>query len=425
VTLGRFAAFVARAREEGVLVVQPRMGFGTVAEMRAGLSAVRSARARVIGTLTLDSYTRVNDHTSARLALMSGAELNGYPLIAHGAPATRAMLDGLFGDDFPVQVRHGSALPYEVMRTLLESGLDATEGGPVSYCLPYSRVPLADATAEWARCCELLAARSDHGIETHLESFGGCMLGQLCPPGLLVALTVLEGMFFRQHGLRSISLSYAQQTDPDQDAEAVAALRRLAGELLGDVDQHVVLYTYMGVFPRSPVGAFRILESSVRLALRTGAERLIVKTRAEAQRIPTIAENVEALEFADAAHRLLAVPAGLPVDDTGVYDEARRLVEAVLELSRGDVGTALVRAFRRGVLDVPYCLHPDNANQARAVVDGQGRLQWARAGGMPVETSTGAAAYLSSRQLLQTLAYNQRHFDREELAGTAAWGAAA
>ena len=78
------------------------------------------------------------------------------------------------------------------------------------------------------------------------------MLGQLCPPGLLVAISVLEGLFFRQHGMRSVSLSYAQQTNPDQDEEAVAALRRLAAECCRDVDWHVVLYTYMGVFPRTP-----------------------------------------------------------------------------------------------------------------------------------------------------------------------------
>ena len=69
----------------------------------------------------------------------------------------------------------------------------------------------------------------------HLESFGGCMLGPALPAGLLVALSVLEALFFRQHGLRSISLSYAQQTHPGQDLEAVAALRRLAGELLPEL----------------------------------------------------------------------------------------------------------------------------------------------------------------------------------------------
>ncbi len=130
-------------------------------------------------------------------------------------------------------------------------------------------------------------------------------MGQLCPPGLLVALSVLECMFFRQHGIRSVSLSYAQQTNAEQDAEAVLALRRLAAEWLPDVDWHIVIYTYMGVYPRTADGAALLLEEAARLAVRTGAARLIVKTVAEGYRIPTFAENVAALETAAlAADRL-------------------------------------------------------------------------------------------------------------------------
>jgi methylaspartate mutase epsilon subunit len=80
---------------------------------------------------------------------------------------------------------------------------------------------------EWARNSELLVELCRaNGQEAHLETFGGCMMGQLCPPSLLVALSTLEALFFRQHGLRSISLSYAQQTHAEQDAEAVLAMRR-------------------------------------------------------------------------------------------------------------------------------------------------------------------------------------------------------
>ncbi|MGI5377178.1 methylaspartate mutase [Streptomyces sp. CA-251387] len=417
---GRFSAFVHRAKNEGRLVVQPRMGFAEIPVMREGLRAVRAAQATAVGTVTLDSYTRVNDHDSARSALRTGAELNGFPLVAHGPQATRQMLDGLAGADFPVQVRHGSALPYPLFEAMVAAGIDATEGGPVSYCLPYSRAPLSQAVEAWSRCCELLAAQDE---QMHLESFGGCMLGQLCPPSLLVALSVLEGMFFQEHGLTSISVSYAQQTNPGQDLEALAALRRLAGERLGGTDWHVVLYTYMGVYPRTPVGSFRILEDSARLAVRSGAERLIVKTPAEAYRIPTVAENVDALEFA-AAVAADEAARGEPwaATSTGVYEEARMLVDSTLELGP-TVGTALVRAFARGHLDVPFCLHQDNANKSRAYVDPRGLLRWAKPGAMPLkpEPSTATARPLSAQSLIDMLAYNERRFDREQLTRVPQW----
>src|SRR5262249_44562326 len=314
-------------------VVQPRMGMSRPRTMRAGLVATRRAAATTVGTITLDSYTRMGEDDDARAALAAGADLNGYPIVAHDVAVTRAVLAGVAGPDFPVQVRHGSPCPRHIVRALLDAGLHATEGGTVSYCLPYSRTPLQAALRHWAESCELLATVRETGVEPHLESFGGSMMGQLCPPSLLIAISVLECLFFRQHGVRSVSLSYAQQTNPDQDREAVRALRRLAAEWLPDVDWHVVVYAYMGVYPRTPGGATMLLAEAARLAVRPGAPRLIVKTAAEAYRIPSIAENVAALEAAAraAAAERLAPPAAEP-PDTGIYAEASALVGAVTDL---------------------------------------------------------------------------------------------
>ncbi|MFJ3856039.1 methylaspartate mutase [Streptomyces sp. NPDC090085] len=420
-----FGAFVARARAAGTLVVQPRMGMADPLKMRDGLLATRDADAVTVGTLTLDSYTRTNDLAAARDALAEGVGLNGYPIATHPADVTRAVLRGVAGPRFPVQVRHGSAMPEHIVRALLAVGLDATEGGPVSYCLPYSRTPLREAVENWRRSCELLAGSAEFGATPHLETFGGCLMGQLCPPSLLVAVSVLEALFFRQHGLRSVSLSYAQQADPRQDEEALTVLGRLAAELLGDIDHHVVLYAYMGVFPRSPGGARLLLQDAARLAVRAGAARLIVKTTAEAHRIPTVGENVRALEAAAAAAAgergrapLAALPGGHAADtpavpDTGIEAEARALVAAVLELDT-DIGRALVRAFAAGYLDVPYCLHPDNAGRARTSLAPDGRLRWSSVGSMPIAGLADGGPrppILGSAGLIEALSHVQRSYD--------------
>ncbi|MEN3586575.1 methylaspartate mutase [Streptomyces sp. ZYX-F-203] len=413
-----FGAFVRGAPE---LVVQPRMGFGSPDLMRRGLLATRAAAGTTVGTLTLDSYTRVGDLAAARRAVEQGADLNGYPLLTHGPDATRRLLEGIAAPAFPVQVRHGSAAPQDIVRGLLAADLHATEGGPVSYCLPYGRTPLAESVRNWAESCELLAAARGDGVEPHLESFGGCMMGQLCPPSLLVALSMLEGLFFVQHGLRSISLSYAQQTDESQDEEAVRALRRLSAELLPpDTDWHVVVYTYMGVYPRTPAGALALQDRAVRLAVRTGAERLIVKTAVEAQRIPTIAENVAALESSARTARAAYGPVYEGVDST-VYAEARALVDAVRCLDR-DLGRALLAAFRRGLLDVPFCLHPDNAGRSAGFVDAEGRLAWSSIGAMPIGdvVSPRPTAALTSGGLLDALHHVESRLDVEGLRELAA-----
>lgn len=451
-----FGAFVRAHGARGQLVVQPRMGFSDPARMRQGLHATRSATAHTVGTITLDSHTRVGHLEAVDSALRAGTDLNGYPVVSHPAETTAWVLDGIRGPGFPVQVRHGSAVPRGIFQSIAALGLTATEGGPVSYCLPYGRTPLADAVREWSFCSRLFAELRNTGVEPHIETFGGCMMGQLCPPSQLVAISLLEALYFAQHGVRSISLSYAQQTHMGQNKEAVAALRRLCTELLPTDNWHVVIYAYMGLFPQTRHGALRLLAHATELAVTTGCERLIVKTVAESRRIATIAENVEALEFAgDTAARRAAAddrsgagpegpvagrgrghgphesgtePGHVPgrgVDedrvrgeDSQTYQESRALVEAVLSL-HPDIGTALLRAFQRGYLDVPYCVHPDNRGRSRSYLDTDGQLRWADIGSLPLKSLVRGqrSKTVTSSGLLKDLSYVRAKFDdRQDLA---------
>ncbi|MFJ7326483.1 methylaspartate mutase [Streptomyces cyaneofuscatus] len=408
---GHLDRFVAAARSRGDLVVQPRMGFGTVDRMRAGLRSVAGLGIPVVGTITVDSYTRVGDHVSPFERLRAGEELNGYPIVTHPPERTRDMLDGLYGPSFPIQVRHGTAQPQKVIESLVRAGLDTTEGGPVSYCLPYSRLPLTHAVDAWAEGCRFLANEAEYG---HLESFGGCLLGQLCPPSLLVALTVLEGRFFLQHGVRYVSLSYAQGTHGDQDRGALRALREMARSYLGDATWHVVLYTYMGLFPRKAAGAIDLIGDSARLARDTGCERLIVKTVSEAWQIPSVTENMRALRLATAVPTTPADTSPELADAffAEVLEEARCIVDAVLDLDP-DVGKALVRAFESGILDIPFCLHRDNRGEATCLLDDRGALVWGSTGKLPLpgRLRQGEAAPLRSDALFRMLNHVADRYD--------------
>lgn len=408
---GYLDRFVAEHRRQGEVVVQPRMGFGSPQAMRHGLKQVAGLGFPVVGTLTIDSYTRVGDHTTPMERLAAGEELNGYPFVSHSVEVTREVLGELYGPGFPIQVRHGTALPLPVFRSLVKVGLDTTEGGPVSYCLPYGRLPLHRAVEAWAESCRFLAGETEFG---HLESFGGCLLGQLCPPSLLVAVSVLEGCFFRQHGLHHMSLSYAQGTLAAQDRGAIRALHSLAARYLGDTSWHVVLYTFMGLFPRTPDGASELIRDSARLARDTGCTRLIVKTVSEAWQIPTVSENVAALRLAASA---AAGPAedGTEADDAyhvEILEEAGLIVECVLNLDT-DVGTALVKAFELGLLDIPFCLHQDNRGATSCLIDERGALVWGSRGQLPIPRPAHEVSsdQLSSDALLTMLSHVVRRYD--------------
>lgn len=409
-------SYVEQAAREGQLVVQPRMGMSDPRMMAEGLAAVAATRARTLATLTIDSYTRVEDLAGAAAALAAGRALNGFPLVNHGPRVTAQVARA--ADGVPVQVRHGSARPAHIFEAMIEAGLSASEGGPVSYCLPYSRLPLAEAVPAWTDATQQLAEQAaGHGMRAHLETFGGCMLGQLCPPSLLVAISVLEAMFFAQNGVSSLSLSYAQQTNPVQDIEALAALHHLAELFLpAGVARHVVLYTYMGVHPATEAGAELLLDSSAQVAVRGGAQRMIVKTVAEAHRIPTVAENVAALNrAARAARRATLDDCPLPwarqVDYETTYTEALSLITAVLEHGP-DIGSGLRSAFASGVLDVPFCLHRDNAGAARGAIGDEGRLVWADTGAMPLPAPGATRHAVTSSRLLGMLRYTADRHDR-------------
>ena len=56
---GYFHNFIENHRNRG-LIVQPRMGFSRIEQMREGLKRVKAIPCDTIGTITLDSKTRLN-----------------------------------------------------------------------------------------------------------------------------------------------------------------------------------------------------------------------------------------------------------------------------------------------------------------------------------------------------------------------------
>jgi methylaspartate mutase epsilon subunit len=84
-------------------------------------------------------------------------------MLSHSVHTTRQMLRDLYDEGFPIQVRHGTPKPQNVFRRRVEVGLDAIEGGPVSYCLPYGRTPLADSIEAWAEACQVLSGSAEYG----------------------------------------------------------------------------------------------------------------------------------------------------------------------------------------------------------------------------------------------------------------------
>lgn len=399
------------------LVVQPRMGFSDIATMRKGLEAVRDLNFPTIGTITVDAMTRQGLVKKARQAVKRGDKLNGFPLASYAAADIKILLSSVVSDQFPVQVRHGTPLPNHVFDAARDARLIAIEGGPVSYALPYGKTLLRDTFSAWRESVTLWVEYGiEMGIDTHIESFAGCMMGQLCPPQLLIALNILEGLFFKSLGLRSLSLSMAQGTNSDQDVAALLALRVLANNYLSGVSKHIVAYTWMGVFPETSHGAELLIKESARVACIGGAERLIVKTVDEAKGIPSIENNVQSMKWChdvSSAFRNCSPSAIQNTLSSRLAEESQLIINTVLS-KHPDISIAIQQAFAEGVLDIPFCSHRDNANRSRPALNQQGFISWADPGNIPVSGSSRnvSALTLTSNGLLKALRFNKEKYDK-------------
>lgn len=397
------------------LVVQPRMGFSDIATMRKGLEATRDLDFPTVGTITVDAMTRQGLVKKARQAVKRGDTLNGFPLASYDDADVSSLLSTVVGE-FPIQVRHGTPLPKHVFDAASGAGLIAIEGGPVSYALPYGKTPLRDTFPAWQESVESWVQYGDSiGVDAHIESFAGCMMGQLCPPSILIALNILEGLFFESHGIRSLSLSMAQGTHSDQDVASLLALRELAEDYLKAASWHIVAYTWMGVFPDTPKGAELLIRESAKVASVGGAERLIVKTVDEARGIPTIESNLHALEWChdvSKACRDRSPSSEQRKLSAQLLEESRLIVVTVLE-KHPDISTAIQQAFSDGVLDIPFCSHPDNLNRARPVLDQQGFISLGDPGNIPVvgeNYRNVSSVSLTSASLLKALSFNREKY---------------
>ncbi len=387
--------------------LQPRMGLKDINDMSDAISKLSHNFDNVVGTLTLDSFTRQYDHEKVREAINKNGDLNGFPIMHYDSKEIHQKITSLQSEDFLIQVRHGMSLPYEMVQKMIDCGLTITEGGPISYCLPYSRTPLDESIASWKKTAQLIAVSKGH-----LESFAGCMMGQLSPPSLLIALSILEGLFLIDNGITDLSLSFAQGYSPVQDFAAVEALKKLADAYLHNANFHIVIYAFMGIYPETEKGHERIVLDSCRLTHQSGARRLIYKTKHESSRIPTPEENISEINRLNerlSSGKLRKIELNAQEYDQ-MLSEAKQIIDDVLNLD-DDISQSILIAFEKGILDIPYCLHPNNKGLARSWIDEDGYVQWYHP---RYHKYVRAPCEQNSTSFMQSLNYNRIQYDRIE-----------
>ncbi|GCE00796.1 cobalamin-dependent protein [Embleya hyalina] len=384
----------AKARRE--ILVQPRTGVSSVEGQEALFSALRRHGADVL-SFQIDSLTRNNQYEDIERILKAAADLppeasqlNGYPAVNLGLEAM-ARLSAMFGDT-PFQVRHSTRDPRLLAELTFGAGIAAYEGGALSYNLPYFRdYPIAHAIRRW-RYVDRLAGRyhAEFGVTIDREFFG-VLTACLVPPCVAAAVNVFEALLAAQCGVKSVTLGYAEQGCRAQDVGAVRAIQRLGEEYLArlglrDVEVSVVWHQFMGAFPRSEDKARQILRGSAESAVLSGAVRLMLKTHAEAVRIPSLDDNRESLTLVRdlcRARRTETADDQVRFEEELVVAETRAIVDSALAAADHDIGRAVVLAVERGWVDVPFSPSRWNAGSALPLRDCGEAVRFAETGLLP------------------------------------------
>lgn len=398
--LGRqpsFADLQARAnRGERGMLVQPRCGVPLVEGQLRLFRAFRGAGVPVL-SYQVDSLTRAGNYAGAEEAVRESratgvSTLNGLPLINHGVAPLRRIASDI---RVPLQVRHSARDPRLLAEIGYASGATSFEGGAICYNIPYYKsYPLAESIRSWQYVDRLTGIYHERfGIVLDREFFGP-LTATLIPPSIAIATGILEVILAVQQGVRCVSPGYAECGHRSQDIAAVRTLRAMTEEVLlnlgyRDVQVNTVFHQYMAAFPNDPERAEQLIFASAVTAGLSGATRVIVKTPAEAYRIPTLEDNLHGIGL---VMRGIAAAEGVQVDEERVAEECRILkrevqsiLDSVILCGRGSIAEGVVTAFRKGYLDIPFAPSTHNRGEMVSARDTEGAVRFLSFGNLQLD----------------------------------------
>ena len=373
------------------ILIQPRSGVSLVEPQIELFKAFKSAGADVL-SYQVDSLTRNNNYAGAEQAIQESratgvSTLNGFPVVNHGVPGLRRIITAV---KTPLQTRHSTRDPRLLAEISYAGGVTSFEGGAICYNIPYYRdYPLDESIKAWQYVDRLTGWYHERfGIVLDREFFG-TLTATLIPPCLAIVVNVIQAVLAVKQGVKSVSLGYAEQGNRIQDVAAIRVLARVADRVLKnlghkDVAISTVFHQYMAAFPETQKRSRELIYNSATTAALSGSTRVIVKTCVESLRIPTVADNADAINVVRAG---VADAAALPLDEVSIADECaiierevEFILDSVIHCGRGSLATGVVQAFRRGFLDVPFSPSIHNRGEVVTARDAQGAVRFLSTG---------------------------------------------
>ena len=389
-----FSAKLIKAKEEGTTLIQPRAGVALVDDQIKLLTYLQDVGQADLLPTTIDSYTRQNCYEDAQKGIIESIKnnksmLNGFPDVNHGVESCRRIINAL---DAPIQVRHGTPDARLLSEITYSSGFTSFEGGGISYNIPYAKnVSLEKTIRDWQYVDRLTGLYEEEGISINREPYGP-LTGTLVPPCISHSVAIIESLLAAEQGVKNISVGYGQCGNFIQDIAAIRALEELTNEYLikegyEDVVVTTVLHQWMGSFPQDEAKAFSVIALGSTLASLSKATKVIVKTPHEALGVPTMEANAQGLLCTKQILSMLKDQEfktnEVNIEKEVIKRETRCIIDKCFEIGDKDIAIGTIRAFKSGILDIPFAPSIHTLGKLLPARDNNGAIRILNPGKLP------------------------------------------
>lgn len=389
-----FSAKLIKAKKEGTTLIQPRAGVALVDDQIKLLTYLQDVGQADLLPTTIDSYTRQNCYEDAQKGIIESIKnnksmLNGFPAVNHGVESCRRIINAL---DTPIQVRHGTPDARLLSEITYSGGFTSFEGGGISYNIPYAKnVSLEKTIRDWQYVDRLTGLYEEEGISINREPYGP-LTGTLVPPCISHSVAIIESLLAAEQGVKNISVGYGQCGNFIQDIAAIRALEELTNEYLRkegyeDVVVTTVLHQWMGSFPQDEAKAFSVIALGSTLASLSKATKVIVKTPHEALGVPTMEANAQGLLCTKQILSMLK-DQGFNTNEVNIEKEVikretRCIIDKCFEIGDKDIAIGTIRAFKSGILDIPFAPSIHTLGKLLPARDNNGAIRILNPGKLP------------------------------------------
>ena len=389
-----FSDKLIKAKKEGKTLIQPRAGVALVDDQIKLLTYLQDVGQADLLPTTIDSYTRQNCYEDAQKGIIESIKnnksmLNGFPAVNHGVESCRRIINSL---DVPIQVRHGTPDARLLSEITYSGGFTSFEGGGISYNIPYAKnVSLEKTIRDWQYVDRLTGIYEEEGISINREPYGP-LTGTLVPPCISHSIAIIESLLAAEQGVKNISVGYGQCGNFIQDIAAIRALEELTNEYLkkegyDDVIVTTVLHQWMGSFPQDEAKAFSVIALGSTLASLSKATKVIVKTPHEALGVPTMEANAQGLLCTKQILSMLQdqdfKTNDVNIEKEFIKKETRCLIDKCFEIGDQDIAIGAIRAFKSGILDVPFAPSIHTLGKLLPARDNNGAIRILNPGKLP------------------------------------------